>query len=213
MNHKSRRTGMLLTALLAAGALALPAQGAAIPAPTVGDAAVFSKFAFGEDLVIDHDGNATAVWTRSVSHPVILTSSRAAGGQWGSWTAIGRGFAPQLGVDAKGAVTAVWRTPRGGLDTARRQTDGDWTPVVQLTGPGSHVLGFDLEVAARGSAAVAWTHRVGAPGSPRQISWVHRAHLGPWTAPAALTPASTPSARSPTSTWVSCCRQPRSSHA
>ena len=186
MNVTARRTGIALTALLLAAALGLPAR-AAVPAPTVGPAELFSTHAFGEDLVIDREGDATVVWTRSVARPVVLAASRAHGADWGSWTTLGRGFSPQVGVDAKGVVTAVWRTPKGGLDSARLRADGTWATPTHLVGPGGHVLGFDLDVGPGGTAVVAWTHRTGAPGSPRQISWVQRVRGGSWSTPRAVT--------------------------
>lgn len=185
----AHRLALTVAALLVPSMLAAPAQGGALPGPTVGGAQVFSKYAFGQDLVVDREGGATIVWTRSVARPVVLAAHREAGGAWSAWTRLGRGLGPQVGVDAAGSVTAAWRTPHNGLDSARLRADGAWTEPTHVAARDSHVLGFDLAVAADGSAAMAWTHRTAAPDAPRQISWVHRPKGGAWTAPVAVTKA------------------------
>jgi hypothetical protein len=186
---KARRWIIALIVVTISALSGPSAQAAAIPAPTVGDAVLFSKFAFGHGLVVDASGNATLVWIRSVSHPEVLAAHRPAGGAWSAWAVIGRGTGPQVGVSATGAVVAAWRTLGSGLDTARLRPDGSWTRPRLLTGPHARVLGFDLAVAPAGAAAVAWTHATGSPAAPRQISWVHHAPGKPWTDPRAVTPA------------------------
>jgi hypothetical protein len=160
----------------------------------VGPAEVFSKNAFGHDLVPDRQGNTTLVWTRSVSHPAVLAAQRPAGGEWGPWTVLGRGFGPQVAADARGVVTVAWRTLGRGIDVARQRPGGTWSAPAHLTparkpGTAGRVLGLDLSVAPGGAAAVVWDATTAVKGAPRQVRWTHRARTAPWRAPSQITPA------------------------
>lgn len=158
----------------------------------VGPAEAFSKNAFGHSLVIDRRGDATLVWTRSVSHPAVLASHRPAGGDWGDWVVIGRGFDARVEADRRGRVTAVWSTPRDALASARTRLDGSWGPAVRLTPPvergrAGRLRGLDLAVAPSGRAVVVWSATTGDPGTPRQLFWARRQRGAGWGEPVPVT--------------------------
>ena len=73
-------------------------------------------------------GDATIVWTRSVSHPDVLASHRPAGGDWGDRVVLGRGFDARVEADRRGRVTAVWSTPRHALVSARSRPTARGVP-------------------------------------------------------------------------------------
>ncbi len=72
------------------------------------------------DVVADAAGTITVVWSTSGS---VTATRRPAGGTWGPRVVIGRGVAPQAGIDARGNVTVVWIRQQG-----RLRATGDGRP-------------------------------------------------------------------------------------
>ena len=172
----------------------------------VGPPTAFSRSPLGDSLVIDHRGDATIVWTRSVSHPDVLASHRPAGGDWGDRVVLGRGFDARVEADRRGRVTAAWSTPRHALVSARSRPDGSWGPSARLTPPAEpggagRLRGLDLAVARGGRAMVAWSATTGDPGSPRQVFWARRPRGAGWAIPPPATRPGHP--ETPSSLWPS----------
>jgi head-tail adaptor len=129
-----------------------------------------SKNAFGPQVTIDPQGDATAVWdlTDPISHSnVVQASVRQAGGAWQTPVDISAGFTthfpadPQVAVDPQGDTTAIWDLQNGTtssfiVQAATRPAGGIWqTPADVSTG--SQGSSFpELAVDPKGDATAVW---------------------------------------------------------
>jgi hypothetical protein len=193
VNTSARRTALVAMALVVAAATHPASSAEPSPPPTVGPAEVFSTFAFGHEIITDRRGGTTLVWTRSVARPAVLAAHRPTGGDWGEWTRIGRGFSPQVGVESRGVVTALWQTPRDAVHSARLRRNGSWSAATQVSpaarpGEPGRLRGLDLAVSPGGAALAVWASTTGVKGSPRQLHWARRGSGGPWRTPADVAP-------------------------
>ena len=208
------RRSTSLTCLLAAGL----AGGALVAAPTsaaptwkpitnlFADLSAVGGSALSPDVVVDADGDATAIWSRyNGSQFVVQASTRPAGGTWSAPVDLAAGrsiISPQLAVDAAGNTTAVWRNnePAGSVvQAATRPADGPWSAPVDLSTDTTRNLSDlpelpQVDVAADGTATAVWSHD---PGSHTYVvQAATRAPGGTWSAPADLS-APGASARTP----------------
>jgi hypothetical protein len=193
VNTSVRRTALVSLALVASAAIHPASSAEPSPPPTVGPAEVFSTFAFGHEIVTDRRGGTTLAWTRSVARPAVLAAHRPAGGDWGEWVRVGRGFSPQVAVDRRGVVTALWQAPRHAVESARLRRDGTWSAATRLTPPvrpgvPGRLRGLDVAMAPGGTAVAVWAATTGLRGSPRQLHWARRAPGEPWSRPAEVAP-------------------------
>ena len=113
-------------------------------------------------VVIDRDGEATAVWFSVVGQQeVVRTASRPAGGAWGAPETIGMPAAApnelRLAVDPDGLVTALWTAGSftATVESATRAHGGPWAAVRPVSS-GSLLYGARLAVGAGGRAAALW---------------------------------------------------------
>ena len=94
-----------------------------------------------------------------------------------------RGRAPDVAVDARGAVTVVWSTHwwNGEIRAVRRSPSGAWGRTARLG------RGIDPQVATdrRGDVTVMWSHN--APETTTGVQVARRPVGGPWSRPTTLT--------------------------
>ncbi|HEY4096382.1 MAG TPA: PKD domain-containing protein [Baekduia sp.] len=155
-------------AVAVAAALALvavPGAAQAAPswlAPTA--LSIPSQDAGQQQVAVDAQGDATAVWVWSDgSHNRVQTSTRPAGGSWGApatLSAAGQAAnSPQVAVDARGNVTALWERDNGTHDivqVAVRPAGGSWSSPSSLSSPSVSAQYPRLAVDPAGDAAAIW---------------------------------------------------------
>lgn len=147
-------------------------------------------------LVVDGDGDATAIWTQhddGADGAVVQSKRRPAGGTWSATATVlsdaeADAADPQLVVDPLGAVTAAWALAEGAehaVQTARRPAGDDWEEPVDLARYAAADDDFypDLGLAAdpQGTVTAAWS-----PGG-HVLRASTRAAGGAWRAPVDLT--------------------------
>lgn len=218
---RSRNRGALTRVLagltLAAVVIAIPMSVAAphlsaSAVPTGGPVKTLANHGVTPAVVVDRLGTVTAVWSgqslpdQPLDGPIRASRHRVGGG-WTQPMTIGVGSAPQIGVDAEGAVTVVWENNRdeftAGVRAARRPPGGPWQPPVRLSrdvaAPGYHpspdmdegaygAHRLDLAVSPRGGALVAWQWGSDHRNVPYRIETIHRPAAGPWGQRVQLTP-------------------------
>lgn len=171
--------------------------GQTLAAPTPGPVVTLAATTYGQEVVVDRHGVATAVWAKTWRGPV-MASRRSAGGTWSKAVVIGRGSLPQAGVDAAGTVTVVFQTNRKGwtrgLSAVRRPAGGRWSTPVRLSkdkvDKHSEDLGVDqvdLAVAPTGHVVVAWQWGSEEDSVPYRIEVDRRPAAGAWTGLVRLT--------------------------
>jgi len=105
-------------------------------------------------VVIDTNGNATAVW---VENSVIQAGSLPFGGSWTTPTALSNisntASRPRLGVDSSGNVVAVW-IENNVLESAVLPFGGSWGAEAAVSGSG--VTDFTFDADASGNAVAVW---------------------------------------------------------
>ncbi len=103
-------------------------------------------------IVIDADGNATAVWVEST---LIKASTKPEGGSWGTVDTIsGSGSSsPRLGINSAGDVSAVW-IDDGIVTYASKPFGGSWSSTTALSGSGA--VYPSISVNGNGDVAVVW---------------------------------------------------------
>jgi len=124
-------------------------------------------------VVVDAQGNATAIWSEEVGYAsAIRTSTRPKGGDWSEPVELTAreervGATPQLAVDAQGDVTAIWnwRSPEndgGIIQSATRPAGGSWSAPVDLSASDGKALLPQLAVDPQGDAVAVWkSHTAG----------------------------------------------------
>jgi hypothetical protein len=153
-------------------------------------------------VVIDGQGNATAVWNvNSGTQASVLAATRPAGGTWSTpvqLSATGE-FAvqPQVAVDAQGGVTAVWVHDDGAnshiVQAAVRPAGGPWQSPVDVSAVGESGVDPEVAVDAQGDATVVWDHYDGAfsASTVYNVQTAVRPAGGAWQTPADLSTTST----------------------
>jgi len=153
------------------------------------------------DVVVDQNGNTTVVWRTLAA---IIAIRQNAAGVWGDPRRLGRGTAPEVGVDGAGTVTAVWTRQLAGqgpqVMTARRPVGGRWSAASPVSAPvdsqGNTAHGaFDahLAVSNDGAVLVSWLWGADDSGASRIQARYRPAGHG-WHGIATLSPVE---ARSP----------------
>jgi hypothetical protein len=174
--------------------------------PAQGDAATPA-------LALDAAGDATAAWSYSEDHDIVVQGAyRAAGaGGWGApallWDDATDEVRPSVALasDPQGTATAIWSSFGPGGHVMRAATSaggGPWSAPVELAGPDGGdrrlastfprvVAGPQGAVTATWSAAAGPSPGPGTPGSPipveeRRLEAAHRPAGGAWGAPVEL---------------------------
>jgi hypothetical protein len=124
-------------------------------------------------VVVDAQGNATAIWSEETEYATaIRVSTRQKGGDWSEPVELtareGRvGTTPKLAVDALGDVTAIWnwRLPEndgGVIQSATRPAGGSWSAPVDLSASDGKALLPQIAVDPQGDAVAVWkSHTAG----------------------------------------------------
>ncbi|GAA1147307.1 hypothetical protein [Nocardioides aquiterrae] len=199
--------------IVAATALSLAVPALVTPPPAAADWGPVTTLAAntrGESLAVDARGAVTVVWAGTASPGDVIARRRTAGGDWHAPVVIGHGYAPQVVVDRRGDVTALWLTQEpgrtDGVAAARRPAGGHWSDPVEVSRdlpvpgyqPGAEdVYGatqLDVAVGARGVVAAAWAWGSVDRHRPWRVQAVWRHRHGGWADPAAVTPANSSSA-------------------
>lgn len=105
-------------------------------------------------VVIDANGNATAIWIES---GIVKASSLPAGMTWSTppTSLSGAGASsPRLGIDSSGNVTAIW-LEAGVVEAASLPFGGSWSAETALSGAGT-ATSPDLAVDTSGNAIAVW---------------------------------------------------------
>ena len=141
---------------------AVRAAGGAWQAPV--DLSLAGQNAYGPQVAVDAQGNATAVWARYNGTDFIVQGAvRAAGGSWQTpvdLSAAGQtAGGPQVAVDTQGNATAVWARSDGAnsiVQGAVRAAGGAWQTPVDLSLAGQTAYGPQVAVDAQGHATAVW---------------------------------------------------------
>lgn len=122
------------------------------------------------DVVVDADGNATAIWSEETgSASAVHARTRPKGGEWGPPVELTDSLVtstPRLAVDPQGDVTAVWNwnVPERGSGTIQssiRPAGGPWSAEpVDVSGDEAAVEP-QLAVDAHGNAVAVWHRFIG----------------------------------------------------
>jgi hypothetical protein len=155
-----------------------PAGGAWSDPVVVSDGAVFND---EHDVVIDEQGNATAIWDEIIGSTFFVrTASRLNGSGWGeavelSDTSHGTiNMLPQLAVDPQGNTTAVWIGDGPGttriVQSKSRPTGGPWSAqAVDLTDSGQAPPRFGRRSSTTATSCRRRVVQAGAAGARRSI--------------------------------------------
>lgn len=105
-------------------------------------------------VVIDSNGNATALW---VENNIIISASLPFGGSWSSQVTLSNvsntSSSPKLGIDSSGNVTALW-IENAIIKTATLPFGGSWSSATVVSGSGVSKISFDVDSA--GNAVSVW---------------------------------------------------------
>ena len=148
------------------------------------------------DVVLDADGNATAVWASDTgSGWQVRAAHRGSDGTWSNAAALSgptnaASVQPHLALQGTGDVVAVWATPSGtaGTGTAvdlstRDARTGRWTRQQQLFTSAASLLAPLIVTDRRGDGLIVWT---GSNSSGLNVSALYRRKGGAWSGPRTL---------------------------
>jgi hypothetical protein len=190
----------------AAAVVTVPAAGAA-PSVSWGPSRTLAAYAWHPSVAVDPAGTATVVYAQHWWRGPVWATQRPAGGTWTEPVRIGRGTAPEVGVDAAGDLTAIWQTNRRGFTTgvasASKPTGGAWQQPTRLTrdrevrgyGPGSPegtfgAAALDLAVGPGGETLASWEWGSYDRNRPLRVQAAFRPLGGAWeTGPVPVTGA------------------------
>ncbi|HZK15276.1 MAG TPA: hypothetical protein VFC52_01640 [Solirubrobacterales bacterium] len=140
-------------------------------------------------VVVDSEGNATAVWLWSIGESsVVQSATRPAGGIWSApvnVSAVGRAaFFFDVALDPQGGATAVWEDEsKGTIQSATRPAGGSWSAPVDLSTAGAFAHSPQVAVDPQGNATAVW-ERYNPKGT--LIQSATRPAGGSWSAPVNL---------------------------
>ena len=185
----------LVAGVLSAAAGAAPAAGWLTPTSTPWGAVSVDA----QDLALDAQGNAVAVWTAYGTWRVTQAATRPVGGSWSvpvTFVVPGEedGWEPRVAVGANGDAVAVWSSVRqpspGQYQTitmaATRTAGGSWSEPVALSDEDGLALSSQsrIVVDAQGNATALWVEDIAGVAVLR--SSTHPKN-GDWSEPVSLT--------------------------
>lgn len=136
-------------------------------------------------IVVDPAGAVTAAWGSFTGTYGVQTSTRPLDGTWAASTQLstagGDTFdTPQLAVDLRGNVTAVWQRQDSGwvVTAATRAAGGTWGPAVDLSATGHDAWDPQVAVDLSGNATAVWSL---AEDAGRTVEAARRPLGGEWT--------------------------------
>ncbi len=182
----------VVAGVLSAAARGAPAAGWLTPTSTPPG----SVSVDGQDLALDAQGNAVAVWTGYGTWRVTQAATRPVGGSWSApvtFSVPGEegGWQPRVAVGANGDAVAVWSSVRDATGStgqivmaATRDSGGAWSTPVALSDEDGFAQQPRVVVDAQGDATVAWAEAIGGAVVLRSRS---RPKDGDWSDPVDLT--------------------------
>jgi len=184
----------LVAGVLSATTCAASAAGWLTPTSTPAGTA----FVDGQDLALDAQGNAVAVWTSYEAWRVTQTATRPVGGSWSApltFSVPGEegGWQPRVAVGANGDAVAVWSSIRDETGdfrqivmAATRDSGGAWSTPVALSDEDGIALSSQPRVVvdAQGNVTAVWGEATGGAFVLRSRS---RPKDGDWSDPVDLT--------------------------
>jgi hypothetical protein len=192
------RNAILLSLVL--GLLTIPAASASAAGwlPAVNASPILSKSEFGaslQDVSVDAQGDATAVWTRlpGSGGPLILeAATRPAGGGWSAPVQLSQAgeqpLSPKVVVNPDGDAAVVWVGFGNGskevVRAATRPAGGVWSEPVALSDVNGYSSEPDIAIDPQGNATAVWT-----TGPQFEYGFVQTATHpagGSWSQPVAL---------------------------
>jgi len=122
-----------------------------------------------QDVAVDGEGNATAVWIQSaIDGPQIVeAATRPVGGSWSEPVPISGDSSKvelRLAVNPAGDTVVLWIAYGGGKQIVRavtRPAGGEWSEPVTISGLEEATYEPDLAIDEQGSATAIWTGNVG----------------------------------------------------
>lgn len=170
-----------------------------------GPAVTLAPRAFSPSVVVDREGNATAVWADAWRNGRIWAARRPAGKSWQAPVAVGRGADPLIAVQGNGALTVAYITTRDGrtdgVSVVRRPPGGPWWSPRHLTrdrrapgyqgpdGEGQYgAVDLELAVNDRGVGIVAWAWGSFDRGKRYRVQGAYRPAGATWGATTQLSP-------------------------
>lgn len=173
-----------------------PARGTTMPDPELAGPKTWKPESLIENrsgtarapkIVVDHRGNAIAVWIQSEGYDENLYANRYAPGTgWGAAQLIesesGYASSPQIGIDGDGNVIVVWehRLTQSVIYANRFTVGSGWGTAQRIAyGPGVP-LHIQIAVAPQGHAMAMWHWDGGAGGRTERIYSVRYAPASGW---------------------------------
>jgi len=183
--------GML--AVLPGGAAAagwLPAVNAS---PVLSNASIYSGSL--QDVAVDAQGDATAVWVQSVGFgdtEILETATRPAGGVWSAPVQLSQAgeqpLSPKVVVSPDGDAAVVWFGYGHGskevVRAATRPAGGAWSQAVALSDVDGYSSEPDVAIDPQGNVTAIWT--TGPQNAYGFVQTATRPAGGSWSQPAAL---------------------------
>jgi PKD domain len=186
---------VLLAGMLAAAAGNASAAGwlpATNASPVLSNASKFSGSL--QDVAVDAQGNATAVWVQWVGFgdmEILEAATRPAGGAWSASVQLSQAgeqpLSPKVVVSPDGEATVVWLGYNGSTEVVRaatRPAGGAWSQPVALSDLDEYASGPDLAIDPQGNATAIWTG--GPQFEHRFVQTATRPAGGSWSQPVAL---------------------------
>jgi len=153
----------------------------------------------GSAVVVDADGEATAVWLLEREEgwrSVVQSASRPAGGAWSApvnLSSVRRAArSPQVALDPEGGATAVWEEEyTDAVQSASRPAGGSWSAPVTLSAAGVGAAWPQVAVDPQGKATAIWAGTVFRGGRLRssRVQSATRPVGGGWSAPVSISKA------------------------
>jgi hypothetical protein len=150
--------------------------------------------ASGQQVAVDSQGNAVAVWQRyNGTNWIAQGAVRPAGAGWqapADLSGAGQsGYGPRVAVDSQGNAVAVWERSNGTnyiVQGAVRAAGGVWQAPADLSAAGQDADGARVAVDSQGNAVAVWERYNGANYI---VQGAVRAAGGVWQAPVDLSAA------------------------
>ena len=190
--------------VLVAGMLSAPAAGASAAGwlPAVDTSPVATNATNMDlslqDVAVDDQGNAVAVWVQSAGGPEIVeAATRPAGGSWSGPVDVSSLGEDALGlkvaVNPDGDAAVVWMglTSAGGvvIRAAGRPVGGDWSEPAALSGLDGYAIEPDLAIDGEGAVTATWSEGEGS-GEYGVVEAATRPADGDWGEPVELSDGS-----------------------
>lgn len=186
--------------VLAIGTLAAAASSASAAGwlPAVNASPVLSKSEFSgslQDVAVDAQGDATAVWTRvpgSGGPEILEAATRPAGGGWSAPVQLSQAgeqpLSPKVVVSPDGDAAVVWLGFGNGskevVRAATRPAGGAWSQSVALSDVNGYAAEPDVAIDPQGNATAVWT--IGPQFEYGFVQTATHPAGGAWSQPAAL---------------------------